>query len=156
MIFSFVLEAFTFTWSQVEFNKMSIHALHRYMTQFDIVPQIYPSPVLPDDPPAPLLLGGAGRTVSRAPSPSTSQTPANRPRRESRESHRRSSRLLEEDLPYRTPTLADVADLHGVLAKIVEKHFRESLSINGREEVDRWWLLCSLMLVSQVPRAVFQ
>ena len=115
---------------------MSMHALHRYMTQFDIVPQIYPSPVLPDDPPAPLLLGGAGRTVSRAPSPTTSQTPANRPRRESRDSHRRSSRLLEEDLPYRTPTLADVADLHGVLAKIVEKHFRESLSINGREEVD--------------------
>lgn len=114
---------------------MSVDELHRYMTQFDIVPPIYPSPMLPDDPPAPAYLGTAPRHASRAPSP-LNQTPANRPRRESREAQRRSSRLLEDDIPYRTPALADISELQGVLAKMVEKHFREQVSINGREEVD--------------------
>ncbi|KAF6766418.1 hypothetical protein DFP72DRAFT_1039057 [Ephemerocybe angulata] len=110
--------------SLVEFNKMTIDVLHRYMSQFDIVPAVYPSPMLPDDPPVPASIGNA-----------TTQTPANRPRRESREAQRRSSRLLEDDLPYRTPALADLGDLQGVLSKIVEKHFRESLAVK-REEVD--------------------
>jgi hypothetical protein len=44
--------------------------------------------------------------------------------------------LLEDDIPYRTPALADISELQGVLAKMVEKHFREQVSINGREEVD--------------------
>jgi hypothetical protein len=100
-------------WKQVEFNKMSIDELHRYVAQFDIVPAVHPSPLLPDDPPVPMYLGTVTRHASRAPSP-PSQTPANRPRRESREAQRRSSRLLEDDLPpYRTPALADIAELQG-------------------------------------------
>ncbi|KAF5337077.1 hypothetical protein D9611_003386 [Ephemerocybe angulata] len=121
--------------SLVEFNKMTIDVLHRYMSQFDIVPAVYPSPMLPDDPPVPASIGNATRHASRASSPQPAQTPANRPRRESREAQRRSSRLLEDDLPYRTPALADLGDLQGVLSKIVEKHFRESLAVK-REEVD--------------------
>lgn len=32
--------------------------------------------------------------------------------------------------------MADIEELHGVLASIVERHFRETTPINGREEVD--------------------
>jgi len=125
-----------YSFSKVEFSKMSTHVLQRYLTQFDIVPSIYPSPVLPDDPPPPNMIGTVVRHVSRAPSPPSNQTPANRPRRESRDPQRRSSRLAEDDLPYRTPALPVIQELHGALANIVEKHFREVVSINGREEVD--------------------
>ncbi|EAU92932.1 hypothetical protein CC1G_03719 [Coprinopsis cinerea okayama7 len=124
--------------SLVEFNKMSTQVLYRYMTQFDIIPPVSPSPLSAEDPPYPGALADPQRQMSRPPSPPPSQTPANRPRRESREQsqRRRSSRLLDEDLPYRTPVLAEIGDLHNVLASIVEKHFREVMSINGREEVD--------------------
>jgi hypothetical protein len=123
---------------QVEFNKMSMEALHRYMTQFEIIPSIYPSPLSADDPPPPLLLLDHQGQLSRPPSPPTATTPANRPQRGSRDhsQRRRSSRLLDEDLPYRTPVLSEVSELHNVLATIVEKHFRETVAINGREEVD--------------------
>lgn len=140
MVSSPILSGFspltTYFVAQVEFNKMSIDALERYMAQFDIIPDFQPSPSLPDDPPPPTHLASTYRLPSRAPSPPPNQTPANRPHRESREANRRSSRLLEEELPYRTPSLTDLADLQGVLAKIVEKHFRESLSISGRDELD--------------------
>lgn len=115
---------------------MSTSVLHRYLTQFDIVPDVYPSPLSADDPPSPASLCNALRISSRPPSPPPT-TPANRPRREHREqSRRRSSRLLEEEIPTRTPVLADVEELHGILASIAERHFRELSSINGREEVD--------------------
>lgn len=125
--------------SLVEFNKLSTESLYRYMTQFDIIPPIYPSPLSAEDPPPPALLADPHSAASRPPSPPPpAATPANRPRRESREQsqRRRSSRLLDEELPYRTPVLAEVSELHNVLATIVEKHFRESITINGREEVD--------------------
>ena len=32
--------------------------------------------------------------------------------------------------------MSDVQELHGVLASIVEQHFKEKTSMNGREEVD--------------------
>ena len=34
------------------------------------------------------------------------------------------------------PILADVNEVHNVLASIVSRHFKELTSINGREEVD--------------------
>jgi hypothetical protein len=34
------------------------------------------------------------------------------------------------------PILADVDEVHNVLASIVSRHFKELTSINGREEVD--------------------
>ncbi|TFK30657.1 hypothetical protein FA15DRAFT_662676 [Coprinopsis marcescibilis] len=124
--------------SLVEFNKMSVQVLYKYMTQFDIIPPVYPSPLTAEDPPYPALLADSQRQPSRSPSPPPTTTPANRPRREPSQSQqrRRSSRLVDEDLPYRTPVLADIADLPNVLATVVERHFREMVSINGREEVD--------------------
>lgn len=122
--------------SVVEFNKMSITILYRYLTQFDIVPDVYPSPLSPADPPSPSSLSNQQRHTSRAPSP-PALTPANRPRRDAKDQNRRrSSRLLEEEIRIRTPILADVGELHGTIAGIVERHFRELTSINGREEVD--------------------
>ncbi|KDR85216.1 hypothetical protein GALMADRAFT_233931 [Galerina marginata CBS 339.88] len=111
--------------------------LHRYMIQFDILPGVYPSPLSPEDPPAPSTLADPERQQSRAPSP-PALTPANRPRRDPKEAQtrRRSSRLLEEVPRTRVPVLADIAELQGVLATIVERHFREMTSINSREEVD--------------------
>jgi len=122
---------------QVEFQKMPTSMLHRYMVQFDIVPRMYPSPLSIEDPPAPSFLADPELQHARAPSP-PALTPANRPRRDPKESQtrRRSSRLLEEEPRTRVPILADVAELHNVLASIVEQHFREVTTINGREEVD--------------------
>jgi hypothetical protein len=121
---------------QVEFSKLSTASLQRYLTQYDIVPKVYPSPLSPEDPPAPTSLADPAMQHQRPPSP-LMLTPANRPRRD-REAHnrRRSSRLVEEEARQRTPILCDVAELHGVLATIVERHFREAIAINGREEVD--------------------
>lgn len=116
---------------------MPIHVLQRYLIHFNIVPIVYPSPLSPEDPPAPITLADPLRQLSHPPSPPT-LTPANRPRRESKEvqSRRRSSRLLEEEIRTRAPILSDKVELHRVLASIVEKHFHETTSINGREEVD--------------------
>ncbi|KAF7367417.1 hypothetical protein MSAN_00804300 [Mycena sanguinolenta] len=110
--------------------------LYRYLTQFDLVPPVYPSPLLANDPPPPATLDNPTRQGSRAPSPPPA-TPANRPRRESKDQNRRrSSRLVEEEAPTRPPILPDLDELHGVLAGIAERHFRDLPSINGREEVD--------------------
>ncbi|KAJ7293919.1 hypothetical protein C8J57DRAFT_1429588 [Mycena rebaudengoi] len=121
---------------RVEFIKMPTPVLYRYLNQFDLVPLVYPSPLLANDPPPPSSLDNPLRQISRAPSPPPT-TPANRPRRESKDhTRRRSSRLVEEDAPSRMPILADIEELHAVLAGIAERHFRELGSINVREEVD--------------------
>lgn len=99
--------------------------LYRYLTQFELIPSVFPSPITGADPPAPSSLEHPTRHISRAASPALT-TPANRPRRESKEqSKRRSSRLLEEETQSRTPILADVAEVHGVLAGIADRHWRE-------------------------------
>ncbi|KAJ6626968.1 hypothetical protein B0H10DRAFT_1997472 [Mycena sp. CBHHK59/15] len=124
--------------SLVEFIKMPTPVLYRYLMQFDLVPAVYPSPLLASDPPPPAVLDRPLRQPSHAPSPPPA-TPANRPRRESKEqsaTRRRSSRLVEEEVASRVPILADGDELHAVLAGIAERHFRELASINGREEVD--------------------
>lgn len=114
---------------------MPTAVLYRYLTQFDLIPLIHPSPLMADDPPPPSSLENPSRHQSRAPSPPPT-TPANRPRRESKEqSRRRSSRLEHEETRSRTPILADVDEVHGVLAEMAAKHFRNQ-SISGREEVD--------------------
>ena len=100
---------------------MSASILHRYLTQFDLIPGVYPSPLKADDPPSPPSLEHSGRQISRASTPAT-VTPANRPRRE--QGKRRSSRLLEEEGATRIPILADVADVHAALAGIADRHFR--------------------------------
>ena len=115
---------------------MPIPVLYRYLTQFEIIPPVWPSPLSAEDPPQPSFLENPFRHTSRAPSP-LPMTPANRPRREPKEqSRRRSSRLLEEEARSRPPVLADVQELQVVLAGIAERHFRDVLAITGREEVD--------------------
>ncbi|KAF8640344.1 hypothetical protein AX17_000016 [Amanita inopinata Kibby_2008] len=136
--------------SLVEFNKMSTAELHRYLTQFNIVPTVRPSPLLVDDPPPPSSLSSLVRGNPRETSPPAVATPANRPRREIKEARRRSSRLLEEEMDSRTAVLADIGEVHGVLARIVERHFRETLTISGREEVDT---LASFMCAVEKAKA---
>jgi hypothetical protein len=41
--------------------------------------------------------------------------------------------LIEDEIRTRTPILADVDELHAVLAGIAERHFQELSSIGGRE-----------------------
>ncbi|KAJ3721413.1 hypothetical protein DFJ43DRAFT_683967 [Lentinula guzmanii] len=126
--------------SLVDFAKMPSPFVYRYLSTFDLIPIIRPLPSTADEPPPPYSLSSNFPQSSRAPSPIPVTTPANRPRRELHpkdQSRRRSPRLSEEDgIFQRTPILADVHDLHLVLAGIAENHFREMAPINGREEVD--------------------
>ncbi|KAI0344232.1 hypothetical protein BDW22DRAFT_1344316 [Trametopsis cervina] len=117
--------------SLIDFTTLPIDAIHRYLTQFDIVPDIDPMATTAFDPPPPsfLLRGRGHRTSTASPGPQPlPPTPANRPRRELSASanRRRSSRLLEDDRrPSVTPVLSDVTEVHKTLALVVEKHFRE-------------------------------
>ena len=106
---------------------MPMDVLYRYLSHYDLVPPVYPSPLTGEDPAPPSSLLNDMR--HRSPTPNLQgTTPANRPRRESKEqSRRRSSRLAEEEVIYRTPVLADVDEVHRVLAGIAERHFREEV-----------------------------
>lgn len=130
---------------------MPMHVLQRYLLQFHIDLMVYPSPLSPEDPPPPSSLADPHRQPSRPSSP-PAPTPANRPRRELKDIQvrRRSSRLLDEEARTRAPILADRVELHGVLASIVERHFRETTSINGREEID---ILASFMCAVEKAKA---
>lgn len=117
---------------QIDFTTLPIEALYRYLAQFDVIPEVDPSPLTAQDPPPPSSLlqpRGERRSSSASPAPVLLPvTPANRPRRETSANvhRRRSSRLLEEDrVPATTPVLADIADFHGALASIAEKHFHQ-------------------------------
>ena len=122
---------------------MPVEAIYRYLAHFDLVPTVYPSPLSAEDPPPPSSLTQTGRPHSLTPPLPANTTPANRPRRESREqqqqSRRRSSRLVEEEFRGRPPVLADIEETHRVLAGISERHFLEQ---GRREEVD---ILASFM-----------
>jgi Sin3 binding region of histone deacetylase complex subunit SAP30 len=113
----------------MDFSTLPADALHRYLAQYDLIPAVHPSPLSAHDPPPPpSLLLERGRSSSRAASPLAVSTPANRPRRESREQgRRRSSRLLEEEGRIRTPVLADVAEVQNVLASIAQRHFESQV-----------------------------
>lgn len=118
---------------QIDFNALPIDALHRYLNQFDIVPDVDPLPTTALDPPHPSsLLHAHGRSQASTASPPLQPvpiTPANRPRREPSASinrTRRSSRLLEDDTrQYLMPVVADASEMHGVLAQIAARHFRD-------------------------------
>ncbi|KAH7884012.1 hypothetical protein F5I97DRAFT_1633940 [Phlebopus sp. FC_14] len=113
--------------SCIDFKGIPTTTLHRYISHFSIIPVIHPSPLTAADPPAPSFLLEPARHSSRGLSPLVVPTPANRPRREPKDqSRRRSSRLLEEN-EVRTPILADVAEVHTILANIAEKHFQEDM-----------------------------
>ena len=118
--------------TQIDFSRLPIEVLYRYLVQFDLVPEVDPSPLGPDDPAPPASLlrgrGHAPRLASTAsPAPSLHVTPANRPRRDGT-SRRRSTRLVEDDHGLEMvalPVLADVEDVHRVLATVAQRHFRE-------------------------------
>jgi hypothetical protein len=113
---------------QMDFSTLPVEALHRYLAQYDLIPAGHPSPLSVHDPPPPPSLLGPMRGSSRGASPPAVTTPANRPRRGSREhSRRRSSRLLEEEGRARTPVLADVAEVQSVLAGIAQRHFESQV-----------------------------
>jgi hypothetical protein len=105
----------------MDFSTLPVDVLHRYLTQYDLIPAVHPSPLSVHDPPPPPSLLGLTQGSSRGASPPVVITPANRPRRE--QSRRRSSRLLEEEGRTRTPVLADVAEVQTVLASIAQRHF---------------------------------
>ncbi|KAF7972583.1 hypothetical protein HWV62_38572 [Athelia sp. TMB] len=112
--------------SLIDFKKMSTETLYGYIAQYDLIPPIVPSPLSALDPPPPLFLEHTSRQNSLAPSPAPLTTPANRPRRDPKDSRRRHSRFQDDDIAKRTPILSDVNEFNGVLADIAEKHFRET------------------------------
>ncbi|KIY63240.1 hypothetical protein CYLTODRAFT_426263 [Cylindrobasidium torrendii FP15055 ss-10] len=138
--------------SLVEFEKMSTPTLYRYLMTYNIIPTISPSPLGPEDPPSPASLGLP--PAGRQPSPAASVASTVRDRdnnakekdannnkdgkdKDVHAARRRSSRLIEDDQPpTRMPIRADVQELHSVLAAIADRHFRDSLSVTSREEVD--------------------
>ncbi|CCM06352.1 uncharacterized protein FIBRA_08609 [Fibroporia radiculosa] len=118
--------------SLVDFSTLPLSVLHEYLVQFDLVPDVDPSPLIADDPPPPSSLlrprGHGRRHASTAsPAPSLSITPANRPRRDVT-GRRRSARLIEDERGSElsvVPILADGDDVHGMLAAVAQRHFRE-------------------------------
>jgi hypothetical protein len=128
---------------QVDFTALPTDALYKYVAHYELVPSIYPCPLSAEDPPPPLALLDPARMASRAPSPlsavaltATTTTSANRPRRSREASRRRSSRLWEEEMrgaASRTPILADIGEVHGVLATLATKHFAEMSAAKERE-----------------------
>jgi hypothetical protein len=111
---------------KVDFTTLPLTVLYRYLSHFDLIPSVHPSPLTARDPPPPMSLQNSHRPISRSSSPTVSVTPANRPRRDPKDPNRRRSslRLLEEEFT-RTPILADVAETHIVLAGIAERHFHQ-------------------------------
>ncbi|KAF7310422.1 hypothetical protein HMN09_00584200 [Mycena chlorophos] len=124
--------------SLVEFSKMPTPVLYRYLAYYDLVPEVFPSPITALDPPAPASLDKQDSSRGASP-PNGAQQPgssANRPRRESNHGRRRSSRLLDDENLGRPPIMSDVDELHTVLANVAERHFSEMSGLSGREEVE--------------------
>lgn len=110
---------------QIDFKSLPMTALHRYISHFNLIPLINPSPLTFADPPTPAFLMEPMPPSSRALSPLVIPTPANRPRRDPKDpSRRRSSRLLEEN-ETRTPIMSDIAEVHTLLATLAERHFQD-------------------------------
>ena len=110
----------------MDFHAFPLEALHRYLLHADAVPQLNPSPCSMETPPLPSSL--LNPQIAAPPSPAPSTTPANRPKRDGRESQRRrSSRLQEEDARSRkAPILADAEAVHDVFATLAERHFEKT------------------------------
>ncbi|KIM65203.1 hypothetical protein SCLCIDRAFT_14920 [Scleroderma citrinum Foug A] len=119
--------------SSVDFNKLPARTLHRYLSHFDLIPLIYPSPLMADRPPAPSILLDPTPQSSRGLSPLATPTPGIRPRRDPKDQSRRRSSRLPEENESRTPILADIAEVHTILASIADKHFQQEHTV---DEID--------------------
>lgn len=110
---------------QINFKSLPMTTLHRYLSHFNLIPLINPSPLTLAEPPTPAFLLEPMPQSTRALSPLVIPTPANRPRRDPKDqSRRRSSRLLEEN-EIRTSIMSDVAEVHTLLATLAERHFQD-------------------------------
>ncbi|TFL06249.1 hypothetical protein BDV98DRAFT_143662 [Pterulicium gracile] len=118
----------------LSFMTLPVETLYAYLSQHDIIPGIYPAPNSVQDPPPPSsfedpvqqsFITGGGHAGA----------PVNRPRRDGgKEGRRRSLRLQEDDFATRPPILADLRELHAVMARLVEKHL--TTQSNSTREVD--------------------
>lgn len=136
---------------QVDFTTLSREAVHQYLVHFDIAPVLYPSPISALGPPPPeaLLDLQPGQPI-KFPSPMvTGAIPAdhnaqpqhhqlsnpNRPTLQQQDHSIfsvKNYRSVDDDedsagpsSSQRTATLADIADLDVVLARLAERHFRD-------------------------------
>ncbi|KAG7100096.1 hypothetical protein E1B28_001876 [Marasmius oreades] len=137
--------------SLIDFPSLPSPFIHHYLNHFDLVPIIRPIPTTAEPPPPPYTFLNPHQYIhppppppSRPDSPSSSATLANRPRRTvlSRSTSTPTAQI-PIPIPTRTPILADVAELHAVLATLAGRHFRsmftgagDAMGISGREEVD--------------------
>ncbi|KAH9920311.1 uncharacterized protein B0H18DRAFT_1024778 [Fomitopsis serialis] len=78
-------------------------AVFEYLMQYDLVPDVEPSPLGPDDPSPPSAL----------------LRPRSQPRRHA------STASPAPGVEPVVPVLADVHEVHGVLAQVAQRHFRE-------------------------------
>ena len=124
--------------------------MHQYLVQFDITPMLHPSPISALSPPPPetLLDPQPGQPIKFHSPTTTVTTPAdhnahhrvadpNRPTPQQQQHDHsifsaRHYRSVDDDedsagppSSHRTATLADIADLDIVLARIAERHFRD-------------------------------
>ncbi|KAG1725563.1 uncharacterized protein EDB91DRAFT_1062125 [Suillus paluster] len=113
--------------SSTDFKNMPTAGLYRYLSHFNLIPPVYPSPLTAADPPSPDSLLDPVRQNPRGVSPFAIPPSGNRSRRDPKDQNRRrSSRLLEEN-ECRTPILADVAEFQAVLVAIAERHFQDHM-----------------------------
>ncbi|KDQ19807.1 hypothetical protein BOTBODRAFT_377839 [Botryobasidium botryosum FD-172 SS1] len=130
----------------MDFGKLPVSSLTSYLTGFDLVPPMHPSPLSYSNPPLPHYLVNppthAQVHVQHPPSPGpSSATPANRPRRDpkltrEREQRRRSSRLAEEELvrDRRPPIMWDLVETERAMATIAQRHF-EKVSVREGDTI---------------------
>ncbi|KAG8936914.1 hypothetical protein FRC02_010004 [Tulasnella sp. 418] len=130
----------------VDLNTFPMETLQKYLTHYDLVPRMYPSPTSSYNPPLPSHLLNPPPPppppIHRTPSPHlNSVTPANRPRRDPKSrapngNSRRSSRLAEEEFnrdvyagvkdPRGNPILHDLVDAQKTLAQIASNHWEKT------------------------------
>ncbi|KAF9651290.1 hypothetical protein BDM02DRAFT_3127045 [Thelephora ganbajun] len=137
--------------SLIDFATLPREVVHQYLVQFDITPILHPSPISVLSPPPPeALLDPQHGQPMKFPSPTaTGTTPANHstqrhhhhqlinPNRPTPQQQDHSIfsakhyRSVDDDedstgpSSHRTATLADIADLDIVLARLAERHFRD-------------------------------
>jgi hypothetical protein len=133
---------------QVDFTTLPREVIHQYLVQFDITPMLHPSPISASSPPPPgALLDPQHAQPIKFPSPTamgTTTADHNAPQQQHQQINpnrqtpqhdnsiftARHYRSVDDDddlagSSHRTATLADIADLDLVLARLAERHFRD-------------------------------
>ncbi|QRW12696.1 hypothetical protein RhiLY_11695 [Ceratobasidium sp. AG-Ba] len=108
---------------QTDLSSLPTSSLMSYLVKHDIIPPIHPSPYTPQPTLAPsILLNPPSHTPPPPVLPPPTAPAGTEPER------RRSSRFQDEDTPdqdaHHVPILTDLDGLHGVMAKLVERHWQ--------------------------------